>query len=95
MRNIVASGLVHSFSQYGPLGRQITYVFYFRPSKSNLSFEKVPECGRGCNKLNGILPEMCKAAGLKRKTNHCLRVTCVSSLFNAGVEEKLIQERAQ
>ena len=23
---------------------------------------------------------------------HCLRVTCASSLFNAGVEEKLIQE---
>ena len=36
---------------------------------------------------------MCKAAGLKRKTSHCLRVTCTSSLFNAGVEEKLIRER--
>ena len=43
--------------------------------------------------LNDILPEMCKAAGLKRKTSHCLRVTCASSLFNAGVEEKLIRER--
>ena len=47
----------------------------------------------GINKLNDILPEMCKAAGLKRKTSHCLRVTCASSLFNAGVEEKLIRER--
>ena len=36
---------------------------------------------------------MCKAAGLKRKTSHCLRVTCASPLFNAGVEEKLIRER--
>ena len=36
---------------------------------------------------------MCKAAGLKRKTSHCLRVTCASSLFNASVEEKLIRER--
>ena len=47
----------------------------------------------GINKLNDILPEMCKAAGLKRKTSHCLRVTCASSLFNAGVGEKLIRER--
>ena len=36
---------------------------------------------------------MCKTAGLKRKTSHCLRVTCASSLFNVGVEEKLIRER--
>ena len=34
------------------------------------------------------------AAGVKQNTAHCLRVTCVSSLFNAGVEEKLnIRER--
>ena len=65
-------------------------AFYFRPSKSKLRFEKAPV---GINKLNDILPEMCKAAGLKRKTSHCLCVNCASSLFNAGVEEKLIRER--
>ena len=37
---------------------------------------------------------MCDAAGFKRKTAHSLRVTCVSSLFNSGVEEKLIRERS-
>ena len=42
---------------------------------------------------NSILPNLCKAAGIKRKTAHCLRVTCVSKLFNSGVEEKLIRER--
>ena len=31
--------------------------------------------------------------GFKRKKAHCLRVTCVSKLFNSGVEEKLIRER--
>ena len=36
---------------------------------------------------------MCKAAGLTQKTAHCLRVTCVSSLFNAGVDSKLICDR--
>ena len=30
---------------------------------------------------------------MKRKTAHSLRVTCASSLFNSGVEEKLIRER--
>lgn len=65
-------------------------AFYFRPSKSKLRFEKAPV---GINRLNDILPEMCKAAGLKRKTSHCLSVTCASSLFDAGVEEELIRER--
>ena len=36
---------------------------------------------------------MCKAAGIKRKTAHCLRVTCVCKLLNSGREEKLIRER--
>ena len=43
--------------------------------------------------MNSILLNLCKAAGIKRKTAHCLRVTCVSKLFNSGVEEKLIRER--
>ena len=43
--------------------------------------------------MNSILPNLCEAAGIKRKTAHCLRVTCVSKLFNTGVEEKLIRER--
>ena len=43
--------------------------------------------------LNKVLPDLCEAAGVKRKTAHCLRVTYASSLFNAGVEEKLIRER--
>jgi len=37
---------------------------------------------------------MCPVAGFKRKTAHSLRVTCVSSLFNAGMEEKLIREKS-
>ena len=48
----------------------------------------------GINSLNKILPEMCEAADFKRKSAHSLRVTCVSSLFNAGMEEKLIRERS-
>ena len=38
--------------------------------------------------------EMCKAAGIEgNKSNHSLRVAGTSSLFAAGVPEKLIQSR--
>ena len=58
-------------------------AFYFRQSKSKLSFDKVLV---RVNKLNEILPEMYKS--------HSLCVTCASSLFNnAGVEENLIRDR--
>ena len=30
---------------------------------------------------------------IDRKTSHCLRVTCASSLSTAGVESKLIRDR--
>ena len=36
---------------------------------------------------------MSKEAGFKPNSGHSLRVTCASSLFNAGVEEKLIRGR--
>lgn len=63
-------------------------AFYFRPSRSKLRFDKVPV---GVNSLNEILPQMRKAAGIKRKTSHCLRVTCTFLLFNAHIVEKLIR----
>ena len=65
-------------------------AFYFKPSKTKFAFDKVPV---GINSMNKILPEMCEATGFKRKTPHSLRVTCVSSLFNAGMGEKLINSR--
>ena len=65
-------------------------AFYFRPKSKSFSFENSPV---GINTLNSILPNLCKAAEIKRKTAHCLPVTCVSKLFDSGVEEKLIRER--
>ena len=61
-------------------------AFYFRPKKNRLGFDNVPV---GINTLNQILPNMCSVAGIRKKTAHCLRVTCATSLFNAGVDEKL------
>ena len=34
---------------------------------------------------------MCVAAGFHRKTAHSMCVTCVFSLFNAGIKDKLIR----
>ena len=56
---------------------------YFRPTKNRLGFDI----------LNQILPNMCSVAGIKKKTVRCLRVSCATTLFNAGVDEKLIRER--
>lgn len=68
-------------------------TFYFKPSKTKFAFdEKVPV---GIRSLSKILPEMCEAAGYKRKTAHSFRVTCVFSLFNAEMEEKSIRVRSR
>lgn len=66
--------------------------FYSRPKSKTLSFENSPV---RIKTLNSILPNLCKAAGIKRKTVHCLRVTCLSKLFNSGVEKELIRERTK
>ena len=76
-------GLVEVFAKNGN-------AFYYKASKAKFGFEKVPV---GINTLNKVLPDLCEAAGVKQKTAHCLRITCASSLFNAGVEEKLRRER--
>ena len=45
--------------------------------------------------LNPILPNLCKAVGVKRKNAHCLPVFffCMLKLSYNGVKEKLIRER--
>lgn len=65
-------------------------AFYFKPNAKKISFDKCPV---GINSLNKILPDLCKAAGVRRKTAHCLRVTYASSLFNENVDSKLIRDR--
>ena len=71
-------------------------VFYVTPvSKfTDLSkpwFTKVPV---GKNRLNSMMKEMCSQAGLSTEyTNHSLRAYGATSLFQAKVPEKLIQQR--
>ena len=66
-------GLVQAYSN------EVT-TFYFK----HFAFDKQP---LGNNMFNNMLPLLCKETGFKHNTSHSLRVTCASSLFNAGVEE--------
>ena len=48
----------------------------------------------GHNVLNNMLNKMCERAGINGfKTNHLLRATAATTLFNEGVDEQLIMER--
>lgn len=71
-------------------------VFYWKPK------EKVPSGANaawfliqpvGCNTLASMVKSMCSQIGVTSKTNHSLRATGATRLFEANVPEKLIQER--
>ncbi len=47
----------------------------------------------GRNQLSGMVKKMFDQVGILGKTNHSLRATGATRLFEANVPEKLIQER--
>ena len=48
----------------------------------------------GRNRLDSMLKEMCQQAGISGTfTNHSLRAYGAITMFNAGVSQKLVQER--
>ena len=70
-------------------------LFYCRPRssippESLVWYSGVPV---GKNNLGTMVSKMCQKAGISGKTNHSLRVTGTSVLFDAGVPEKIIQTR--
>ncbi len=71
-------------------------VFYCQPlarhTVDGLWYSSQP-CGK--NSLAKMVPDMFAEAGVaQRKTNHSLRAAGVSQLFEAGVDEKVIQSRS-
>ena len=71
-------------------------TFYLRPKAKPPAcpsmpwFDPVPV---GKNKLFTVMKELSMEAGFKeKKTNHSLRATGATALFNAGVPEKMIQK---
>ncbi len=69
-------------------------AFYLTPlkkTKGSVWYSKTPI---GHNTLNATVSRVCKAAGVTGyKTNHSLRVTTATRLFQKGVEEQLIMSR--
>ena len=71
-------------------------IFYLRSltkvpeSEDTPWFSSVPV---GKNQLSKTVQEMCSQAGVSgKKTNHSLRASAITSLFRAGVSEKVIQD---
>ena len=61
---------------------------------------KTPEPGKpwykvtpvGVNPLKNMMPKICQLAGISRYTNHSLRATATTRMFNSGINEKVIAE---
>ena len=72
-------------------------LFYCKPMSNTPLNESSPwyfNIPVGKNMLSKMVPDMCSKAGLiGKKTNHSLCVSGTSQLFEAGVPEKLIQQR--
>ena len=69
-------------------------LFYVRPlgkvtADSPTWYTSVP---LGKNKLYNMVKEMCTDGGIETRTNHSLRATGATSLFNAGVPKKMIKD---
>ena len=71
-------------------------TFYLRPlqkpkDQTSPWFSSIPV---GKNTLSGMIKNMCRDAGISgKKTNHSLRATGTTEMFQAQVPEKIIQER--
>ena len=76
-----------------------TYAFdndiFFRPKCKAPSSPEQPwyDCVHvGKNRLSTMVRYMCAESGSSKKTNHILRATGATTLFTAGVPERIIQE---
>ena len=80
------------FEKFPPRATELD-LFYLRPKKSprdGVWYDNVPI---GRDKLKTFLEVICREAGIgEKKTNHSLRATGATALFNAGVPEKLIRD---
>lgn len=69
-------------------------VLYCRPKQHTPVSDKIPWYDAlpvGKNKLSSMVKDMCKDCGIEEKTNHSLRATGASVMFQANVPEKIIQ----
>ena len=77
-----------------PAGSKEWDVFYLRPAAKVPADPTAPWYERapvGKEKLRTFVVTMCQEAGIAPKTNHGLRATGATALFNANVPETLIR----
>ena len=70
-------------------------IFYLRPKSSVPASDSEPwyECvAVGKNSLATMVKRMCLDAGIEEKSNHSLRATGATSMFQANVSERVIQK---
>lgn len=83
--------LVRFFKAYlshRPTGTECFYLTPLRKIKGEIWYSIVPV---GHNTLSQIVGRLCKQAGISGyKTNHSLRVTSATRLFQNGIDEQLI-----
>ena len=69
-------------------------AFYLQPLKKQTAESWFSREPFGHNKLSQTVQKMCSSAGIHGfRTNHSLRATSATRLFNAGADEQLIMER--
>ena len=81
-----------------PDSAKVNDIFYVRPlnkapeSDNAPWFSSVPV---GKNQLSKMVKDMCSQVQIEgKKTNHSLRASGITTLFQAGVSEKVIQDRS-
>ena len=70
-------------------------IFYLRPKSSVPTNESEPwyECiAVGKNSLASMVKRMRQDAGIEEKSNHSLRTTGATSMFQANISERVIQK---
>ena len=73
---------------------RLGHAFYLQPLKNSTAecwFSAIPN---GHATLAKTISRICHAAGIKGyKTNHSLRATAASRLYQSGIDEQLIMEK--
>ena len=69
-----------------------TDTFYVRPLSKPTGSKWYSSVPIGRNKFSKMVMDMCQDSGIEPQTNHSLRATGVTSLFNSGVPKKLIKD---
>ena len=70
------------------------HAFYLQPSRTPTSSCWYTNKPLGHTTLGETISRLCKSAGIKGyRTNHSLRATATTRLYQAGVDEQLVMER--